>query len=109
MCVVLFFFFEQKTAYEVRISEWSSDMCSADLKGGWPGRGVQCTGRAAGGRVEKCGPPHLQLVRGQVDPRYGSGKPCFRRLAGGRSPCESRCCQAGAIATADGGRDRPGV
>src|SRR3546814_1165508 len=26
-----FFFFEQKTAYEVRISDWSSDVCSSDL------------------------------------------------------------------------------
>src|SRR3546814_9889186 len=26
-----FFFFKQKTAYEVRISDWSSDVCSSDL------------------------------------------------------------------------------
>src|SRR3546814_15866151 len=31
MCV--FFFFKQKTAYEVRISDWSSDVCSSDLLG----------------------------------------------------------------------------
>src|SRR3546814_4912002 len=30
MCVV-FFFFKQKTAYEMRISDWSSDVCSSDL------------------------------------------------------------------------------
>src|SRR3546814_2547353 len=29
-CVV-FFFFKQKTAYEMRISDWSSDVCSSDL------------------------------------------------------------------------------
>src|SRR3546814_8851831 len=29
MC--LFFFFKQKTAYEMRISDWSSDVCSSDL------------------------------------------------------------------------------
>src|SRR3546814_4381065 len=29
--VVLFFFFKQKTAYEMRISDWSSDVCSSDL------------------------------------------------------------------------------
>src|SRR3546814_10875510 len=28
---ILFFFFKQKTAYEVRISDWSSDVCSSDL------------------------------------------------------------------------------
>src|SRR3546814_3872660 len=27
------FFFKQKTAYEVRISDWSSDVCSSDLQG----------------------------------------------------------------------------
>src|SRR3546814_6630386 len=28
----LFFFFKQKTAYEMRISDWSSDVCSSDLQ-----------------------------------------------------------------------------
>src|SRR3546814_9273346 len=27
----VFFFFKQKTAYELRISDWSSDVCSSDL------------------------------------------------------------------------------
>src|SRR3546814_1291839 len=34
MCLLLFclfFFFKQKTAYEMRISDWSSDVCSSDL------------------------------------------------------------------------------
>src|SRR3546814_11629198 len=33
LCFVLlvFFFFKQKTAYEMRISDWSSDVCSSDL------------------------------------------------------------------------------
>src|SRR3546814_10454867 len=31
VCVVVFFFFKQKTAYEMRISDWSSDVCSSDL------------------------------------------------------------------------------
>src|SRR3546814_4779229 len=30
-CVWFFFFFKQKTAYEMRISDWSSDVCSSDL------------------------------------------------------------------------------
>src|SRR3546814_15679664 len=29
--MILFFFFKQKTAYEMRISDWSSDVCSSDL------------------------------------------------------------------------------
>src|SRR3546814_4366688 len=31
LCFLLFFFFKQKTAYEMRISDWSSDVCSSDL------------------------------------------------------------------------------
>src|SRR3546814_10004718 len=34
-----FFFFKQKTAYEMRISDWSSDVCSSDLTA--VGRGKQ--------------------------------------------------------------------
>src|SRR3546814_3093132 len=30
--VEAFFFFKQKTAYDMRISDWSSDVCSSDLK-----------------------------------------------------------------------------
>src|SRR3546814_2680900 len=34
LCIYMmfFFFFKQKTAYEMRISDWSSDVCSSDLK-----------------------------------------------------------------------------
>src|SRR3546814_1646433 len=40
MCLLVlvflcFFFFKQKTAYEMRISDWSSDVCSSDLTAGW--------------------------------------------------------------------------
>src|SRR3546814_2194739 len=53
--VLCVFFFKQKTAYEMRISDWSSDVCSSDLvsagrqrghcmghslEGGHPGEGV---------------------------------------------------------------------
>src|SRR3546814_7967619 len=30
--LLCFFFFKQKTAYEMRISDWSSDVCSSDLR-----------------------------------------------------------------------------
>src|SRR3546814_15576795 len=36
--MLFFFFFNQKTAYEMRISDWSSDVCSSDLsisQGSW--------------------------------------------------------------------------
>src|SRR3546814_2762305 len=40
-CLLLIFFFKQKTAYEMRISDWSSDVCSSDLAFATdPGRGV---------------------------------------------------------------------
>src|SRR3546814_5578454 len=32
LCILFFFFFKQKTAYEMRISDWSSDVCSSDLR-----------------------------------------------------------------------------
>src|SRR3546814_10491928 len=42
MCCFFVFFFKQKTAYEMRISDWSSDVCSSDLQffaaqAVWPG------------------------------------------------------------------------
>src|SRR3546814_10377448 len=38
---MVFFFFKQKTAYEMRISDWSSDVCSSDLLIGYYGsRGI---------------------------------------------------------------------
>src|SRR3546814_1687203 len=40
----MFFFFKQKTAYEMRISDWSSDVCSSDLAYGRGGLG-QTQGR----------------------------------------------------------------
>src|SRR3546814_5042421 len=57
MCIIYcFFFFKQKTAYEVRISDWSSDVCSSDLHVGasggtvsWRGNVPACTLVPAGG------------------------------------------------------------
>src|SRR3546814_472476 len=39
------FFFKQKTAYEMRISDWSSDVCSSDLNGRLAGRSARARGR----------------------------------------------------------------
>src|SRR3546814_7684001 len=46
----MFFFFKQKTAYEMRISDWSSDVCSSDL--GWQIMGIigDALQAAGGGR-----------------------------------------------------------
>src|SRR3546814_14497581 len=43
----LFFFFKQKTAYEMRISDWSSDVCSSDLVAD-AGRGGRLRHRGGG-------------------------------------------------------------
>src|SRR3546814_16357847 len=45
---MFFFFFKQKTAYEMRISDWSSDVCSSDLV---------LSGRAAGDQADRIGAP----------------------------------------------------
>src|SRR3546814_13153410 len=54
-----FFFFKQKTAYEMRISDWSSDVCSSDLGAAGLGSGA---GSGSGG-----GPG----LRGAEEPRLG--------------------------------------
>src|SRR3546814_6071121 len=40
MLSVYVFFFKQKTAYEMRISDWSSDVCSSDLSDRPPVKGI---------------------------------------------------------------------
>src|SRR3546814_5433924 len=45
------FFFKQKTAYEMRISDWSSDVCSSDLE--VEGRGDAGDDRGGGDREQK--------------------------------------------------------
>src|SRR3546814_10786293 len=56
-CCVRFFVFKQKTAYEMRISDWSSDVCSSDLI-----YAADAAGRGAGcGREQR--PPQPRLAR----------------------------------------------
>src|SRR3546814_18000734 len=51
MHFVFFFFFKQKTAYEMRISDWSSDVCSSDLSDGQSdSAGERCRKPRPGGR-----------------------------------------------------------
>src|SRR3546814_3058694 len=47
LLVLFFFFFKQKTAYEMRISDWSSDVCSSDLTS------AEEDGIVSGGRIRK--------------------------------------------------------
>src|SRR3546814_7145640 len=74
-----FFFFKQKTAYEVRISDWSSDVCSSDLSG------------ASHASAPHSGAPHhknLRTLRAQADHGYASSAAGRGELAP-RSPREA--------------------
>src|SRR3546814_19227609 len=60
--VFVFFFFKQKTAYEMRISDWSSDVCSSDLfewfeTGDYALKDVTQEARAAGLRYRRSQKP----------------------------------------------------
>src|SRR3546814_8530729 len=76
-CVV--FFFKQKTAYELRISDWSSDVCSSDLAGAGalrPRRRVDLLAKR-----DFAGKGHqLQRVFVGVEPGIGAWR-CKRDLA----------------------------
>src|SRR3546814_10490086 len=63
---LVFFFFKQKTAYEVRISDWSSDVCSSDLGVAGHRRGQPDPGRRQRDRRAGGGPGRKPLR--QVDP-----------------------------------------
>src|SRR3546814_6487175 len=79
--VFSFFFFKQKTAYEMRISDWSSDVCSSDLY-------------VRVGRVHRPDVGGLQArnlqTPGQQIVRYGK----FDQIDQiGRASCRERVCQ----------------
>src|SRR3546814_6569883 len=75
--VVFFFFFKQKTAYELRISDWSSDVCSSDLKA-----------RAAG--VRRRGGAFVGGVAAWAAKPQPAQEPSYRLV---------RCCRFGGHAT----------
>src|SRR3546814_5512946 len=86
----MFFFFKQKTAYEMRISDWSSDVCSSDLghvghhragrRGHLAADHAQCARRGEQGHdAEVPGAVRASQARGLVWRR-----PCLSRLHQGR-------------------------
>src|SRR3546814_10221748 len=98
MCV-FFFFFKQKTAYEMRISDWSSDVCSSDLI--WGGQVRWTPEQPALRHVAQQAAPACRL-RCRVNPdrwsgRYGheKRKQGARRaaimLAGRWERCRAKC------------------
>src|SRR3546814_4727810 len=64
--LVVFFLFKQKTAYDVRISDWSSDVCSSDLPQG-DGEIVIGSGLAEQLGVYVGEPVSLMMVRFEPD------------------------------------------
>src|SRR3546814_5174039 len=73
---VFLFFFKQKTAYEMRISDWSSDVCSSDLSGDCARYGQKCnegTRTLPGLRLFFCHAPSLPcFAMGRQTYRYGN-------------------------------------
>src|SRR3546814_8022421 len=78
VCVVFFlfthsiylivFFFKQKTAYEVRISDWSSDVCSSDLEVRGVGRAMdRPPGNIAMKQMFRLMPTQTEALRGAVE------------------------------------------
>src|SRR3546814_1158096 len=81
---ISFFFFKQKTAYEMRISDWSSDVCSSDLQ---PGAAVAIGFLTAIAQVwSRRSAVHVAMPPLSADPS--------RTQAGGVSACQAKRFQA---------------
>src|SRR3546814_3536343 len=67
--IIVFFFFKQKTAYEMRMSDWSSDVCSSDLGQRKPSftcrTGFLRGSTAIGSRIDPVGACHQRLGHAQ--------------------------------------------
>src|SRR3546814_7872800 len=92
--MLLFFFFKQKTAYEMRISDWSSDVCSSDLALR-DLRRDPAAGRADRGTAHRLGLAHSLRDRRAARARRLSAPPRPRRNAvvresGGHPPALDR-------------------
>src|SRR3546814_8768718 len=90
MFVFCFFFFKQKTAYEMRISDWSSDVCSSDLICAAL-EGDCYLRKEPGGRGLVAGPRLLALAQSLIG---GASLANARHtiLAIGRASCRERVC-----------------
>src|SRR3546814_5494190 len=86
--LIFVFFFKQKTAYEMRISDWSSDVCSSDLTSAlrghacvrwpvWPGRRLRS----------------FRLLPARTRPARRQPPRCLTKFQIGRASCRERVCQ----------------
>src|SRR3546814_6570716 len=100
---VYVFFFKQKTAYEMRISDWSSDVCSSDLYWGFWERStfsadiaeIEGVNLALGtplGADDCHNADRLARLPGTINSK--TGRPtAFIMAKIGRSSCRERVCQ----------------
>src|SRR3546814_1653575 len=85
---IIFFFFKQKTAYEMRISDWSSDVCSSDLGA----RGLSAplkVGLSWG--AQPAG--HADAIDASRHLARTGRWLCTKRTQIGRASCRERVCQ----------------
>src|SRR3546814_3096259 len=74
---VFFLFFKQKTAYEMRISDWSSDVCSSDLGGRLAAHGVARAARQQVGQRRDPRQHRTHRARAQLHRRQECLEPAF--------------------------------
>src|SRR3546814_10710343 len=92
LIIVLFCFFKQKTAYEMRIIDWSSDVCSSDLR--------RVRRRDEPANLSRHSDDGLSPVRGGC--RHIAAQRVCRRV-------EDHAAQGGGLGGLDGGRGQVGA
>src|SRR3546814_2159810 len=93
MCFSCFFFFKQKTAYEMRISDWSSDVCSSDLMIVGGDYVFVHAGVRPGVALKKQRPGDLRWIREEFLGESGGGSAPVIPGKIGRASCRERVCQ----------------
>src|SRR3546814_5193825 len=91
--ILYFFFFKQKTAYEMRISDWSSDVCSSDLSG--PVEGFDADLKGANSYADIAG-ADVCIVTAGVPRKPGMSRDDLLGInlkEIGRASCRERVCQ----------------
>src|SRR3546814_3342958 len=90
---LVFFFFKQKTAYEMRISDWSSDVCSSDLNA-TPTRRMR-TGTSTRGPMTAAKATGEARPKAAIATAIASSKllPEAVKAKIGRASCRERVCQ----------------
>src|SRR3546814_9970829 len=86
------FFFKQKTAYEMRISDWSSDVCSSDLLAAPAGAGAG--GRSHAGSHHRRREPYHVIRRTRPALTLGASAPFLLRPAAQLRPSRACACYA---------------